>query len=203
MHHLLNKARDTNYLAHMERVTLLYTFGHLGEEGKGFLHRVIGYCLNYNYDFTERQIRKIKESPISCARIREIHENILLSTGCPCRIKPPPKGYSSPVLYAYRKGFNPQEKIKDREPGMDRTSLAPTPSSEPSKEQSINTVLKRYIELRKQQRGVERNLKECEGKMCEILSPGYGRGIQASSDRHVYPGPHQSQGIKGTGLLCG
>lgn len=44
--YLVNKAKETHYLNNSERVTLLYTFGHLGQEGKEFLHKVISNCIN-------------------------------------------------------------------------------------------------------------------------------------------------------------
>jgi hypothetical protein len=71
---LVNKAKETHYLNNSERVTLLYTFGHLGQEGKEFLHKVISNCINYDYEYTEKKIRKMKSFPISCPKIREKHE---------------------------------------------------------------------------------------------------------------------------------
>lgn len=102
--YLVNKARDTNYLNHRERLTLLYTLGHLGDEGKAYLHRVIGKTINYNYDITEKYIRTMKEYPISCPKIREVHEDLLGIVQCQCDFKLPPRGYPSPVLYAFQAG---------------------------------------------------------------------------------------------------
>jgi len=41
MKYLCGKASQTGYLMHSERLSVLYVFGHLGEEGKVFVHQVI------------------------------------------------------------------------------------------------------------------------------------------------------------------
>ena len=66
INYLVDKAKKTHYLNNSERVTLLYTLGILGQEGKDFLHKVISNCINYDYDYTEKQIKKMKSFPISC-----------------------------------------------------------------------------------------------------------------------------------------
>jgi len=96
--HLILKARDTNYLTHYERVCLLYTLTFAGEPGCMLLHKVMGYCLNYDRHHTQRYIDNRKESPISCARIMENFFEIA-ETFCDCKFKLPPRSYPSPVLY--------------------------------------------------------------------------------------------------------
>ncbi len=103
INYLVDKAKETHYLNNSERVTLLYTLGLLGQEGKDFLHKVISNCINYDYDYTEKQIKKMKSYPISCYRIREKHEDFALDLGCNCSLKFPPGGYPSPVLHAFRR----------------------------------------------------------------------------------------------------
>jgi len=113
--HLIAKSKDTHYLNHYERICLLYTLTFSGKEGCDFLHKVISYCINYNPQYTQLQIDKRKESPISCARIMEYFPEVTESLPCDCSFKLPPKGYPSPVLYlleaeieqAYQ--FNPSE----------------------------------------------------------------------------------------------
>ena len=148
--HLVNKAKETHYLNNSERVTLLYTFGPMGQEGKDFLHKVISNCINYDYDFTEKKIKKMKPYPISCPRIREKHEDIALEMGCNCHLKIPPGGYPSPILHAFKQPRNwPLESFKAENtiPG------------------GINENLKRYIELKKQLTGVERSIQRIEAEM--------------------------------------
>lgn len=160
INYLVNKAQDTHYLDNSERVTLLYTLGHLGEEGKSFLHKVISNCINYDYDFTEKQIKKIKPYPISCARIREKHEDFALDVGCDCTFKLPPKGYPSPILHAFNQ---PKAWPITEVPPLEK-------STEVSLEKGIsrdeiNGWLKKYIELKKQLRGVEKSISRIEQEM--------------------------------------
>jgi len=99
LNHLILKARDTNYLSHHERICLLYTLSFAGDEGCRFLHKVISYCINYDYNYTQRQIERRKESPISCARIMENFQELAETLPCNCKFDLPPRSYPSPVLY--------------------------------------------------------------------------------------------------------
>lgn len=99
LRHLIEKARNTYYLTHFERVCLLYTLTFAGEDGCNYLHRVIGYCLNYDRQYTQKQIDKRKGNPISCAKIMELFPELAQSLPCNCQFNIPPRGYPSPVLY--------------------------------------------------------------------------------------------------------
>jgi hypothetical protein len=66
--YLERKARDTAYLDHTERTTLLCTLGHLGAEGKAALHAVIGHTYNYRPEITERHAARVPEFPMSCPK---------------------------------------------------------------------------------------------------------------------------------------
>ncbi len=97
--HLISKARDTNYLNHYERVCLLYTLSFAGEEGCKLLHKAISYCINYNYNYTQHQIERRKESPMSCAKIMENFPELAETLPCDCKFNLPPRGYPSPVIF--------------------------------------------------------------------------------------------------------
>ncbi|VVB94675.1 Reverse transcriptase (RNA-dependent DNA polymerase) [uncultured archaeon] len=157
VNYLVNKAKDTHYLNNSERVTLLYTLGLLGQEGKDFLHRVISNCINYDYDYTEKQIKKMKSYPISCFRIRERHEDFALDLGCNCSLKFPPGGYPSPVLHAFGRRnkwlFQPHS-LSASESHENKVIL-----------DGINGKLKTYIELKKQLGGVEKSIHRIEEEM--------------------------------------
>lgn len=99
LNHLITKARETNYLNHYERSCLLYTLSFAGEEGCRLLHRAISFCINYDYQYTQKQIERRKESPISCARIMENFPELSETLHCDCKFKLPPRSYPSPVLY--------------------------------------------------------------------------------------------------------
>lgn len=105
INHMISKAKDTNYLNHFERMLLLYTLTFAGEEGEKYLHRVIGYCINYDADITLRHIARRKPSPISCAKIAEYFPDLAETLACNCKFDLPPRGYPSPVLYLLESEF--------------------------------------------------------------------------------------------------
>lgn len=100
MGYLCHKAVKTGYLTHFERLSVLYVFGHLGEDGKQFVHTVMSHTLNYQYNTTERFIRRIPEKPISCVKLREQYKQITAECGCNCDFKRSKNCYPSPVLHA-------------------------------------------------------------------------------------------------------
>lgn len=99
INHLVNKARETNYLNHYERICLLYTLTFAGDEGGRLLHKIISYCINYSYSVTQREIDKRKDSPISCARIGEYFPELAETLPCDCSFDLPARSYPSPALY--------------------------------------------------------------------------------------------------------
>jgi hypothetical protein len=160
--YLVNKARDTHYLNNSERTTLLYTLGHLGQEGRDFLHKVISNCINYDYDYTEKEIRRMKSSPISCPRIKEKHEDFALDLGCNCNFRIPYKGYPSPVLHALKQPkkwpFDSSVNQKNIEVQEKKTNP-----------ENISLALKKYIELKKQFTGMEKSIHRIEGEMSSFF----------------------------------
>lgn len=99
MRRLALKALDTRFLNHFERLALLYVFGHLGDEGKQFLHRIMAYTMDYNKKTTEYFISKVPDLPVGCAKLKE-ELSFLGSSDCHCRFKVPKGCYYSPVLHA-------------------------------------------------------------------------------------------------------
>ncbi|QTA80269.1 tetratricopeptide repeat-containing [Desulfonema limicola] len=98
--HLSEKAKTTNYLNHYERIILLYTLSFAGKPGNSYLHKIIGYCVNYNQQYTQTRIDRRKASPISCAKISEYFPELTESVKCNCKFdKRPVRSYPSPVLY--------------------------------------------------------------------------------------------------------
>ena len=164
INYLVHKAEQTHYLENSERVTLLYTLGHLGREGKDFLHQVIANCINYDYEITEKRIMKMKPSPISCARIREKHEDFVLDMDCNCKFKLPKNGYPCPILHAFGQPKTwPLSVAAAAEKGGLLEADGDTTSGE------INEWLKRYIELKRQLRGVENSVSRLEEKMAQYF----------------------------------
>ena len=99
MRYLCQKAAKTGYLTHFERLSILYVFGHLGEDGRQFVHQVMSLTLNYQYNSTEKFIRKIPEKPISCIKLQSQYRQITAEYGCSCTFKRSKNCYPSPVLH--------------------------------------------------------------------------------------------------------
>jgi hypothetical protein len=103
--HLAQKARAVGHLTHAERLSVLYSLGHLGESGEQAIHAVISPCRNYDLKETARQIAKLGGIPIGCSRLREKHAMTdELRTQCACsfsvqRIR---GGYPTPLLHIGR-----------------------------------------------------------------------------------------------------
>jgi len=171
--YLVRKAERAHYLDNAERVTLLYTLGHLGQEGRDFLHKVIGNCINYDYEMTEKQIRKMKPYPISCARIREKHEDFVLDLDCNCKFKLPKNGYPSPILHAFGQTKTWPVSLAAA------AEKADLPESEAGpRTGDLNQWLRQYIELRRQLRGVENSLGRVEEKMSQYFDGLGTDGVQ-------------------------
>ena len=102
MRYLCQKARTTGYLSHFERLSVLYVFGHLGEEGKVFVHTVMEFTLNYQYHVTERFIQKLPAKPVSCLKLRDQYKQITAEYGCSCNFRRTKRCYPSPVLHAIK-----------------------------------------------------------------------------------------------------
>lgn len=111
MMYLCQKAMKTRYLTHFERLSILYVFGHLGEEGKQFVHQIMEYTLNYQYSVTERFIQKLPGKPVSCVKLREQYKMVTAEYGCNCNFKRSKNCYPSPVLHAISSSSDLQEDI--------------------------------------------------------------------------------------------
>lgn len=56
LRHLADKAAAVGHLDHAERLSVLYSLGHLGPQGERAIHTLIGRCRNYDAAETSRQI---------------------------------------------------------------------------------------------------------------------------------------------------
>ncbi len=102
MRYLCQKARKTGYLTHFERLSVLNVFGHMGDGGKEFLHQIMEYTLNYQYQITQKFINRIPEKPVSCMKLQEQYYQITAQIGCSCNFKRTKNCYPSPVLHALK-----------------------------------------------------------------------------------------------------
>lgn len=169
MRYLCQKARTTGYLSHFERLSILYVFGHIGEEGKNFVHTIMEFTLNYQYHVTDKFIQKLPAKPISCLKLRDQYKQITAEYGCSCNFKRTKNCYPSPVLHA----------IKTSE---DMTGNVTIPTSRTlSKEgekravEEINIPFKvqalagKVIEMKKQKRGIDKAIQKAETELGKIF----------------------------------
>ncbi|MEW6618765.1 MAG: CRISPR-associated primase-polymerase type A1 [bacterium] len=167
---LVNKAKETKDLNHYERLVLLYSLGHLGDEGKRYIHYVMSHCLNYSFHITQRWCNRLQYSPISCPKIRDWLSNITPAIGCYCEFKLPEGGYPSPVLYANpnatkQMGMKKDAIVSQHQPVYIKEEK-PTALAEG---ESIDEIVKRYIELKKHKRTIELDLQKQEHRLNSLF----------------------------------
>lgn len=169
MRYLARKAYDTGYLTHFERLSMLYVFGHVGDEGKQFLHQVMGYTLNYKYNVTEKFIRRCPEKPVSCLKLREQYKSVTAEIGCSCAFRRSDKCYPSPVLHAISLSGQDAEQVT--------LPISRTISKEKSKEITDNlnihtraqNLAAKIVEFKKQERGIRRSIQKTEKELERIF----------------------------------
>ncbi|MCK6549652.1 hypothetical protein L6R52_27700 [Myxococcota bacterium] len=139
--HLALKADSVGHLTHSERLSLLYTLGHLGPRGHDALHSVISRCRDYDADETSRHIARLGAVPIGCARLREKHAEELAAGECPCAVDQGPRarGFATPLLLAmsFKRAWLKElrrRRARDHKGGSVSgvRRLAPAVSAEPS-----------------------------------------------------------------------
>lgn len=169
MAYLCQKARKTGYLSHGERLSILYVFGHMGDEGKEFLHQVMSYTLNYQYQTTERFINKMPEKPISCIKLREQYRQITAEIGCTCNFKRTKNCYPSPVLHA----------LKSSDISDGQITIPTSRSLSKEKEQTVykeinvyrkvQEIAEKVLGLKRQKRGIDKNIVKAEKELEDIF----------------------------------
>ena len=170
MQYLCRKSKTTNYLTHFERQTIAYVFGHLGDDGKAFVHQIMEYTLNYRYSTTERFLQKLPEKPISCIKLREQYKQVTAGIGCNCNFKRTKNCYPSPVLHA----------VKDNEEIEQGITLPLSRTVSRTKEKEIyeeinvhkkaQELAEKLLELKKQKRGIDKSVRKLEDELTEIFN---------------------------------
>ena len=168
MRYLCQKAKTTGYLTHFERLSVLYVFGHLGEEGKLFVHTVMEFTLNYQYHVTDKFIQKLPAKPVSCLKLREQYKQITAEYGCSCNFKRTKDCYPSPVLHAIKSGEDVSCDVTIP------TSRTLSKEKEQRVVEEINIHKKvqelaaKIIEMKKQRRGIEKAIQKTENELERI-----------------------------------
>lgn len=163
------KAVKTSYLTHFERLTVLYVFGHLGDEGREFVHKVMSFTLNYKYNVTENFIRKMPEKPVSCVKLRDQYKRLTAEFGCSCIFKRSKNCYPSPVLHAISLADDLQSDITL----PTSRSLTKEKENKVKAEMNVHTkaddLATRLLDMRKQKRALDKNIRKIEKELGEIF----------------------------------
>ena len=162
--YLVFKAVETSYLMHRDRFMLLCVFGHIGSEGRKFLHEVISHCLNYSHQITESYIRKLPAKPVSCPRLRQEYQELTAELGCDCAF-PQRKGcYPSPILHALA-GEQQTTEITLPYIGNQERQVTDRSVGEKERLRAINAVTQKLINLRKHQHGTLKSIAVCKAQL--------------------------------------
>ena len=169
LRYLCQKAAATGYLTHFERMSVLYVFGHMGDEGKEFVHTVMGFTLNYQYAVTQKFIAKLPEKPISCVKLREQYKLISAEFGCSCNFKRTKNCYPSPVLHAIKDSG--EERMGITLP-ISRT-LPKTKEEKVYEEINIHKqtekLAQKIVEQKRQKRGLNKSIRKLELELQKIF----------------------------------
>lgn len=168
MQYLCLKAKRTGYLTHFERLSVLYVFGHVGEDGKEFVHDVMRQTMNYQYNVTQKFIDRLPEKPVSCVKLREQYRKVSAEVGCNCSFKRTKNCYPSPVLHAI-------SLVKD---GQDVITIPTSRTLSAEREKKVIEELNihkkaqelavRILELRKQKRSIEKSVRKVEKELEKV-----------------------------------
>ena len=174
MCYLCQKARKTGYLSHFERQSILYVFGHMGEEGGEFVHQVMAYTLNYQYQVTDRFLRKLPEKPVSCIKLREQYRQITAEIGCTCNFKRTKNCYPSPVLHALKSTDVSDSQITIPSSRTLSKEKEKTVYQEINVYRKVQELAEKILEMKRQKRGIDKNIAKVERELEHIFD-----GMQA------------------------
>lgn len=169
MKYLVSKSVNTGYLSHFERLSILNVFGHVGNAGKEFVHLVMSFTINYQYNTTQKFIDRLPEKPISCIKLRDQYKLITAEFGCGCVFKRTKNCYPSPVIHALKNG------VEDNRDITLPTSRTVSASKKESVYEELNihtkvqSLAEKIVELKKQKRGIDKSVKKVEKELCEAF----------------------------------
>lgn len=169
MRYLCQKSAKTSYLSHFERLTVLYVFGHMGDEGKDFIHRVMSLTLNYSYNTTEKYIQRRPDSPVSCVKLQDQYKMITAEIGCNCNFKKTKGCYPSPVLHAISHAQDDHTDITLPTPRTLTKENTSKVMDEINIHKKAQQLISRISEFRKQQRATDRNIRSLERELSALF----------------------------------
>ncbi len=164
--YLAKKSRQTSYLNHRERWSLLCALGHLGEEGRSALHAIISHTYNYRAEVTGRQIERLPPWPISCPKLRELHPEAAAVGTCKCQFDLRGRAYPTPVLYALRVSEVPVFRASPARPAASRDEAA---SEADTQRRAAEEKVGKIAELKRHRRGIEAALERLQSELATLF----------------------------------
>lgn len=168
MRYLCHKSLKTCYLTHFERLSVLYVFGHMGESGREFVHQIMSYTLNYQYNVTERFIQRIPSKPVSCIKLREQYKMITAEYGCNCNFRQSKNCYPSPVLHAISSSSDLPEGITLPTSRTFTDEKAKKVIEEMNIHKRSQELASSILEFKKQKRGIDAVIQKVEKELDRI-----------------------------------
>jgi hypothetical protein len=95
---IIRKARSGRMLRHEEKMVVFFSLGFLKDNLKS-LHSVLEPCPDYRPKKVDRLASRLKSSPISCPKIRELLPETTAYLPCNCSFSIPEGSYPSPLLH--------------------------------------------------------------------------------------------------------
>jgi hypothetical protein len=195
--YLARRAEETSYLNHRERSSLLYTLGHLGEEGAAALHAIIGHTYNYRPEITDRYLAKLPSHPMSCPKLKELHPEAAALGACTCEFDVRGRAYPTPLLFALKPAEIPAfrkpasarsapEAGAGRGEANGRRSSANVRSGSPSGSdlaRQAEEKVKKLGELHRHRRGVEASIERLHRDLAAIFDAAGTDALDLPSGR--------------------
>jgi hypothetical protein len=159
---IVNKAKNEHYIGYHEKTTLLHIFHCLGEAGAAYLHRVFGFCIDYDYAVTQKHIDGCNCGfPVGCKKIMERFDGVFEKSKCHCDFRNAGM-YPSPVVHAKR--ILPDCcKLPEREEKIGHFKRT-------SAQERINESIARLIELNKKEYDIHSQKRVCNGQIENLFS---------------------------------
>lgn len=184
--YLKRRAEETSYLNHRERSSLLYTLGHLGEEGAEAIHSIISHTYNYRAEVTDRHIHRLPPWPISCPKLRMLHPEAIAFGSCKCEFKLRGRAYPTPVLFALKPSqvpvFKPQDGAAKRV-SIPKRQKQQNDSSSPSLESqtaAAEQMVRKLFELKRSRREIDAAIRNLEAELLALFEGCGGEEIELS-----------------------
>ena len=128
----------------------------------------MSFTLNYDYNVTEKFIRKIPDKPVSCIKLREQYKMVTAEFGCSCNFKRTKNCYPSPVLHAIALSTEDSKEITLPTSRTVTKEKAQEMLSEMNVHQKAQQLASKIQELKKQKRSIDVSIKKVEKELEKI-----------------------------------